>query len=170
MSFTIRQIRSGEEANFRTIRLRALADSPSAFASTLEETEARPTEYWHDRVRSAVAAQENVLFVATDGDAWIGLVGGFVYEETSIQVPYLVSMWVDPAHRGCGVGQALVEQVIEWARERGMAHLLLEVAATNQPAIALYTRCGFRLTGGMKPHPTYPGLEEVMMKLTLDRG
>lgn len=168
MSFTIRQICLGEEANFRAIRLRALADSPSAFASTLQETEARSLEYWRGRVRDAVAGEESVLFVATDGDAWIGLVGGFIYEEGGAAVPYLISMWVDPAYRGKGVGQALVEQVIDWARKRGLDHLVLEVEATNQPAIALYTRCGFRPTGQKQPHPLYAGLQEVMMKLSLD--
>lgn len=168
MSFTIRQIRLGEEAEFRAIRLRALADSPSAFASTLEETEARPTEYWHDRVRSAAAGEESALFAAVDGDEWIGLAGGFIYEEVDARTPYLISMWVDPAHRGRGVGQALVQTVIDWARERGLDHLVLEVEATNQRAISLYTRCGFRPTGAVSPHPTYPGLQEIMMKLTLN--
>lgn len=169
MSFTIRKIRPGEEADFRAIRLRALADSPSAFASTLEETEARPMEYWHDRVSSAVAGQESVLFVATEGDAWIGLVGGYIFQEEGVEVPYLISMWVDPVYRGRGIGRALVAQVIEWVREQGLEHLVLEVESSNRSAIALYTRCGFRATGEVNPHPTYPGLREIMMKLSLDR-
>lgn len=167
MSLIIRQVHLGDEISFRSIRLRALADSPLAFASTLEETEARPTEYWQDRVRSAAAGHESVLFVAVDSDAWIGLVGGVIYEDGGVQVPYLISMWVDPAHRGRGIGRALVEKVIEWAGERGLDDLVLEVEATNRPAISLYTRCGFRPTGEARPHPTYTGLQEVMMKLKL---
>jgi ribosomal protein S18 acetylase RimI-like enzyme len=102
-------------------------------------------------VISAAAAKENALFVAEEGHEWIGLVGGWVFEEAGSQVPYLISMWVDPRYRG-----------------RGMDHLIVEVEATNRNAISLYTRCGFRPTGEVRPHPTYPGLQEVMMKLALD--
>jgi ribosomal protein S18 acetylase RimI-like enzyme len=125
-------------------------------------------EYWHDRVINAAAGRENALFVAEDGHEWIGLVGGWVFEEAGSQVPYLISMWVDPGYRGRGIGQALVEQAIDWVRGRGMDHLIVEVEATNRNAISLYTRCGFRPTGEVRPHPTYPGLQEVMMKLALD--
>lgn len=168
MTFAIRSVRRGDEVAFRSIRLRALTDSPGAFASTREETEAHPAEYWHDRVTSAVAGQESVLFVATDSDEWIGVAGGYVYEDGGEAVPYLISMWVDPAYRGWGIGQALVERVISWARERGFDHLVLEVEASNRQAIALYTHRGFRPTGDVRPHPTYEGLTEIMMTLSLE--
>lgn len=167
MPFTVRRIHPGEGAAFRSIRLRALADSPFAFASTVEETRARPGEYWQDRVARGAEGTESVLFVAEDGQEWIGVAGGYIYEEVDVKTPYLISMWVDPAYRGRGVGQALVERVIDWARDRGLDHLLLEVEATNHNAISLYTRCGFRPTGEVRPHPTYPDLQEVMMRLSV---
>ncbi len=50
---------------------------------------------------------------------------------------------VDPAHRGRGVATALVRTLLEAARDDGAERVLLEVAADNAPAIALYGRHGF---------------------------
>ena len=169
MPVNIRRVRPTEGEQFRAIRLRALADSPAAFASTLAETEARPTGYWETRVRDGAAGEGSVLFVAEEDTAWIGLAGGYVDETDGTQVPYLISMWVDPAHRGRGIGGALVERVIAWARDRSFERLVLEVEATNASAISLYTRYGFRPTGTVQPHPTYAGLEEILMEIHLHR-
>jgi ribosomal protein S18 acetylase RimI-like enzyme len=60
-------------------------------------------------------------------------------------------MFVAPAARERGVGTALVEALVAWARARRAVGLSLRGAATNSPAIALYEKCGFRRTGESKP-------------------
>ena len=65
--------------------------------------------------------------------------------------PVLLGMFVAPAARERGVGAALVEAVVAWARARGAVGLCLWVTATNSPANALYEKCGFRRTGESKP-------------------
>jgi RimJ/RimL family protein N-acetyltransferase len=45
--------------------------------------------------------------------------------------------------RGRGVGTALLEAAIEWAREQGLHKLSLSVFPHNAAAIALYRRFGF---------------------------
>jgi putative acetyltransferase len=45
--------------------------------------------------------------------------------------------------RGRGVGTALMEHAIAWAREQGLHKLALDVFAHNEPAIALYRKLGF---------------------------
>lgn len=45
--------------------------------------------------------------------------------------------------RGRGVGSALLETAITWAREQGLHKLTLTVFPHNAPAIALYRRFGF---------------------------
>lgn len=167
MPVTIRRVRTGEDDKLRAIRLRAIADTPTAFATTLEEATARPIEYWRGRVMDAAAGEESVLFVAEHGEDWVGLAGGHVYEEGNAATPYLISMWVDPAFRGRGIGRDLVAKVAQWTRGRSHDHLYLEVESSNRAAISLYTRCGFRPTGQARSHPTYPDLQEVMMVLDL---
>jgi GNAT superfamily N-acetyltransferase len=54
---------------------------------------------------------------------------------------------VDEAHRGRGVGRALVQAVEEEARRRGCALLFLTTAAGRDDAHDFYERVGFELTG-----------------------
>ncbi|MEU9104157.1 GNAT family N-acetyltransferase [Streptomyces xanthophaeus] len=54
---------------------------------------------------------------------------------------------VAPAHRGRGIGRALMECAAGFARERGAEHLWLEVSSANAPAVHAYRRMGFTLCG-----------------------
>jgi RimJ/RimL family protein N-acetyltransferase len=71
---------------------------------------------------------------------------------------------VDPAHWGKGVGRALCEEGLAWARGQGYRGMQFNaVAATNTRAIALYQSLGFEIVGtvpGAFKHPTegYVGL------------
>jgi ribosomal protein S18 acetylase RimI-like enzyme len=53
---------------------------------------------------------------------------------------------VAEAHRGQGVGRALIAQAVSSAREDGVAHLILATAAADTGNLRFYQRCGFRLT------------------------
>ncbi|MFL6101669.1 MAG: ribosomal protein S18-alanine N-acetyltransferase [Actinomycetales bacterium] len=55
----------------------------------------------------------------------------------------IMTVAVDPAARGGGVGTALVEALRDEAGRRGAGRLLLEVRADNAAALALYRRAGF---------------------------
>jgi ribosomal protein S18 acetylase RimI-like enzyme len=56
---------------------------------------------------------------------------------------WIAGVGVTPAHRGTGVGRALMEAAVEEARARGVRDLWLEVLVQNEPAIRLYERLGF---------------------------
>ena len=165
MPVSVRRIRPDEGPAFRAVRLQALQDSPQAFGSTLAETQARPDTYWEGRARSGAEGHENVLFLAEDGDRWVGVAGGFVNGATAARSVDLVSMWVHPAYRGRGVGRRLVDQVVVWARERGAERVDLWVTRGNGPATLLYEQCGFRATGSTQPLPSHPDLLEQEMTL-----
>jgi len=159
----IRRILAHEGMRLREIRLRALAEAPTAFGSTLAETEQRPDAVWSKRASGAAAGNIDALFVAEDGGRWLGLAGGVVDEETPPGEVELASMWVDPAVRGRGLGQQLIEAVVAWARAGGAGQLRLWVTVGNAPAIALYERHGFAFSGDTAPHPSNPALREALM-------
>jgi len=50
---------------------------------------------------------------------------------------------VDAAHRGRGIGTALLAEVERRARARGACRITLEVNAANEAAQRLYRRLGF---------------------------
>jgi ribosomal protein S18 acetylase RimI-like enzyme len=59
---------------------------------------------------------------------------------------YLAHLGVDPALRGQGIGRALIDHLAEQAGALGRGRLVLDVAATNPRAQALYERYGFVVT------------------------
>jgi ribosomal protein S18 acetylase RimI-like enzyme len=56
---------------------------------------------------------------------------------------WIGGLGVAVAHRGKGLGEALMREVIEIARTRGLRELWLEVLTPNVPAIRLYEKLGF---------------------------
>lgn len=120
---------------WRDLRLRALAEAPYAFGSTLEAWESAPEERWRERLDLPDAL--NVI--AKIDDEAVGMATGASFDGTL----ELISMWVAPEARGRGVGDALVAMISRWARERGATELRLAVVAHNANAVRLYLRHGF---------------------------
>ncbi|PTQ83928.1 GNAT family acetyltransferase [Trichococcus patagoniensis] len=92
----------------------------------------------------------DLAFVAlSDGEAvgavWIRFATaeskgyGFVRED----VPEL-TLAVLPAFRGCGIGTALLEQMLTWLQATGVVAVSLSVSRSN-PVRKLYERKGFRI-------------------------
>lgn len=53
---------------------------------------------------------------------------------------------VDPAHRGLGIGQVLLEATLEALAARGVPRVVLSTAERNESAQRLFARMGFRRT------------------------
>ncbi len=66
-----------------------------------------------------------------------------------------------------GVGGALVDAVVEWARAEDAASIALWVADGNDAARRLYERCGFVATG--ERDVIREDLGEARMRLTLQK-
>jgi RimJ/RimL family protein N-acetyltransferase len=58
-----------------------------------------------------------------------------------------LGMAIERDWRGRGVGSALVQAAIEWARGEGLHKLCLEVFPHNQAGLALYGKFGFVVEG-----------------------
>jgi GNAT superfamily N-acetyltransferase len=65
----------------------------------------------------------------------------------------LTSLWVDPTSRGKGIGDRLVQTVVDWSKGTGISQLLLWVADGNAHAERLYARNGFTRTGDVIHKP-----------------
>jgi len=146
-------------AELKRIRLRALADTPQAFARTLEEELAMPEDEWH---RRATPTDASANFLALEGGEARGLVGVFL-EEKDPDLAHLVAMWVDPAFRGRGIGGSLVDAVVHWCAEHAVASVHLWVVESNAVAEGLYRTRSFLPTGTRQPLPSDPSLNEFEM-------
>lgn len=63
-----------------------------------------------------------------------------------------LGMMVAATHRRRGIGRALLEAAVGWARMAGVAKLELHVFPWNEPAIRLYERFGFEREGLRRAH------------------
>jgi RimJ/RimL family protein N-acetyltransferase len=67
-----------------------------------------------------------------------------------------LGLMVAKSHRRRGVGSALLEAAVDWARSRGVRKLELHVFPYNEGAIHLYERFGFEREGYRKQHYRRP--------------
>lgn len=137
---------------WRDVRLKALADAPEAFGSTLTDWDAANERRWRRRL-------EEVPFnvIATINGVAIGQASGTAAgEDGRVE---LISMWVAPEARGTGAARELVDAVAEWARGVGAVGVRLSVRRANERAIRLYRRAGFI-------HVDEPGDEPAELAMT----
>ncbi len=157
----VREVIPDDWETLRDVRLAALRQAPSAFGSTY----AREAAFFEEQWRGRIISDRSVTYFAylPENPEPAGLAGVYVEDD----VANVVSMWVRPAARGRGAGEALIEATADWAQARGHACLLLWVTESNAPARKLYERCGFALTGERQPLPSDPTLPEVRMRRPL---
>ncbi len=127
---------------WRTLRLLALEESPTAFGSTLAEWQGvgDGEERWRGRLTGVAY---NVIAHMGDEDETVGMVSGG-WNGSDVE---LMSLWVRPRARGHGVGDRLVQTVVQWARGQQAWRVVLSVRDHNVSAIRLYRRHGFQAIG-----------------------
>jgi GNAT superfamily N-acetyltransferase len=161
MTIQIRRIRSEEWWELRSLRLRALAEVPTAYGSTLAEEQTYSDEVWHERALGTSNGCDRATFIAERKGNWLGMVTGLLDRDGRGRL--LVAMFVTSAVRRQGLGLGLVEAIVLWARNCGANQIALWVNSENNPAIAFYKQCGFRFTGGTQPLAHIPELTEQEM-------
>ena len=104
-------------------------------------------------------------FIARDDDVIVG------YAVMALEVDdcALYSIAIKPSHRRQGLAQILFNAGVSWAREAGKARCLLEVRISNEGAIRLYEKVGFRRDGIRKNYyPTQTSKREDALLMSLD--
>ncbi len=100
------------------------------------------------QVRRTVSShiRKGAVLVAEGEGALIGFVllsrARFVMR-TARPAGSVTDIYVEPRHRGRGIGSSLLGAGLSWLRARGYHRVLLNVTAGN-PARRLYERAGFR--------------------------
>jgi RimJ/RimL family protein N-acetyltransferase len=82
-----------------------------------------------------------------------------------------LGLMVAKSHRRLGIGRALLEQAVEWARLSGIVKLELHVFPHNQPAIELYEGFGFEREGYRRLHYRRGGelVDTILMAFLVGR-
>jgi RimJ/RimL family protein N-acetyltransferase len=81
-----------------------------------------------------------------------------------------LGLMVAAGHRRQGVGTALLDQAVVWARSAGVGKLELHVFPWNEPALGLYESFGFEREGYRKRHYERGGelVDAILMAYFVD--
>ncbi|MBS1200958.1 MAG: putative acetyltransferase YhhY [Proteobacteria bacterium] len=138
----IRPLGPADIGQFRALRLRALLEEPTAFASSPEDESRLSVEAVESRLQETAS---QVMLGAFDGDALVGL-SGLLRERRSklVHKAWIVSFYVAPEARRRGLGRLLLERTLARARAMpGLRQVNLGVNAGNVAARRLYESMGF---------------------------
>jgi ribosomal protein S18 acetylase RimI-like enzyme len=109
------------------------------------------TEHGYGSFLGTQLDKPNIIILVAECD---GEVIGYTYagvegtDYMSLRGPagVLYDIVVDPAHRGQGVGRALLDATLEVLKAKGAPRVVLSTAERNESAQRLFARAGFRRT------------------------
>lgn len=78
----------------------------------------------------------------------------------------IYSIAVNPEYRACGIGGVLLRKTIEFAHQKGLRSIFLEVRTDNSTAISVYEKNGFTKRS-IKPEYYHDGADAYSMVLLL---
>jgi RimJ/RimL family protein N-acetyltransferase len=136
---TLRRLTPDDWAAFRDIRLDMLARDPRAFGSTHANWAAKPEA----EIRDWLTTMH--LWALMQGDRALGCAA--FCRETAPRATHraeVIAVYLRPESRGQGHMARLLSALADDARAEGIVQLELQVATWNAPAVAAYTRAGFR--------------------------
>nr|WP_204115081.1 ribosomal protein S18-alanine N-acetyltransferase [Shimia biformata] len=113
-------------------------------------TQSRP---WSKTEFAELLASPHV-FASTDNH-------GFAIGRAIAGEAELLTIAVDPAEQGMGLGRRILEDFLTAARQNGADTVFLEVAEDNTPALALYRAAGLQTTATRKGYYARSGGKSV---------
>ncbi len=140
----VRAILSDEGHLLRAVRLAALENAPNAFLETFDEVAADGDDVWAARAAASTGEGDQLILLALEDGVPVGMAG--VAREIGQRRRHratLWGVWLHPDCRGRGVGRQLVQTALDWARERDVRAVYLEVVENEDPSWSLYGRLGF---------------------------
>ena len=141
MSYTIRRLTPADVEAYRAIRLEALTNHPEAFTRTAEDFALQAVVDL-----AAVLARLSFFGALTPDGALVGIMAFDRGSKREAHRGWLIQVYVRPDVRGTGCARALLDAVLEHAKDQ-VLQLHLGVAADNAPALGLYRKAGFEIYG-----------------------
>jgi len=124
--------------------------------------EASFTNPWTREMYLSELEHENVAFFYLARDP-VGEAIGFCSFWLVLDELHINNLAVLPEHRRAGIASALLERVLADAASRGAQRATLEVRASNDPALRLYERFGFRTTAVRRGYYTRPDEDALVL-------
>ncbi len=134
---------------YRKLRLQALRESPTAFASSYEQEICLTLSDFAARLQAHDNSASGIFGAFGDNEQLIGMLG-FSRENhpKRSHIGSLWSMYVLPEFRRQGVGAALLDEALSHTQRLGvLRQIVLSVTGNNLAASSLYKSRGFERFG-----------------------
>lgn len=122
---------------------------------------------WPASAFASLPENPRVFFTVAKDDA--GRVVGYVVAWFVMEEGELANLAVAPSARRKGLGRALLDAMLGDARQRGVAHVYLEVRESNAAARQLYATRDFEEVGRRKRYYRSPEEDALILRHTLQR-
>jgi ribosomal protein S18 acetylase RimI-like enzyme len=164
----IRPVTRAEAPAWRELRLEALKNHPLAFMSSYEETVERDLDFFAQQIPEP--GGDDVLF-GVYADGVLSGCARFARDRRAKErhKGAMAAVYLRPALRGRGIGEALIGRLIGHARAR-VSLLRCSVTTENTAACELYRRMGF-IDYGIEPRSLrYEGADydEALLVISFD--
>ena len=120
------------------------------------------TRPWTREMYLAELEHDNVSFFYIARDA-VGEAIGFCSWWLVLDEVHIHNLAVLPEYRKGGIGSAIIERVLADGGLRGAFRATLEVRRSNEPALALYRKLGFMVTGTRRGYYTHPDEDALIL-------
>jgi RimJ/RimL family protein N-acetyltransferase len=108
-------------------------------------------------IKAHIEGPKDLMLVADSDGVIVGNIGFRIAKPRRCAHWGTFAMTVQPEWRSCGVGNALLDSLLAWARSvPEIEKVALAVRADNPRAIALYKKHGFALSGCAKDYLKLP--------------
>lgn len=119
-----------------------------------------------ESLESLLSNDTSLFFSATENGGVIGYIG----MSAVIDEGYIFNVAVSENYRRQGVGSALINELITYAKKNNFCFLTLEVRESNRNARSLYSKFGFIKVGERKDYYSSPKENAVLMTKFLNPG
>lgn len=158
-----------EEINIRTIEERDNAALARLIRSTLKEFGANHpgTVYYDestDHLFEIFQTPRSIYYVAELNNEIVGGGGIFTTEGLPTETCELVKMYIYPHVRGIGLGKALIQKCIDYAKETGYKNIYLETMPELKQALKTYEKFGFEYLNHAMGNSGHFGCDLWMLK------
>ena len=148
----------------------AVGQEPGGWLLTTETW--RPVADERRYLKAVRRHADAAVYLALDGERIVGRLS--LARDPHPASPHVadLGLMVAATHRRRGIGTALLEAAVSWAKGSGVSKLELHVFPWNEPAIELYERFGFEREGLRRGHYLRNGeaVDALLMAYHLPSG
>jgi RimJ/RimL family protein N-acetyltransferase len=145
MPVIVRRAQEADAANLLALRIALFEETefmlwePGEFRDNTEDE--------RQRIVRLNSRPNSLCLVAADREQLVGFLNAMGGQVNRLRHSTALALGVLRSHWGKGVASAMLDEVLAWSRQVGLARIELTVHTTNERAIGVYQRSGFQIEG-----------------------